>query len=87
MIDTVSIRPTKLYRLRDNLPHEEMVVCLAAGIRPDEILWLVGNRRARSRLLVEYYGEFRQTYKQAMGYSPTGTTWKNMPMRYFVPVE
>lgn len=86
MNDTVNIRPTKLYRLRDDLPHEEMVICLARGITPGEVLWLVGNRPSS---LGGYIGHFRQTYTQRNGYSPTGKSWPNMPMRYFeeIPCE
>jgi hypothetical protein len=81
MNDTVNIRPTRLYILRDDLPREEMVICLAAGIKPGETLWLVANRPSS---LGGYIGTFRQTYQSRPGYlSPTGKLFGNMPMRYF----
>jgi hypothetical protein len=72
---------TKLYKMRDDLPHEERVIVRAAGIGPDDILWCEGNRPSS---LGGYLGTFRQTYQSRPGFlSPTGQTFNNMPMRYF----
>lgn len=82
-MNNVTVKFTKLYRLREDLSQEEKVICLAAGIVPGEILWCLNNRPSS---LGGYIGNFARTYKQAYGYSPGAVEFKNMPMRYFEQV-
>lgn len=82
--DSVNIRPTKLYRLRSDLCREALVICLSAGVKPGEVLWLAGSRPSS---LGGYLGHFFQTYVQVNGYSPTGKDWPNMPMDYFEAID
>jgi hypothetical protein len=76
----MTIKPSRLYRMRDDLPHDEAVICLAAGIKRGQILWCDGNRPSS---LGGYIGNFRDTYTHALGTSPGSKRFDNFPMRYF----
>lgn len=84
-MSNVNVITTKLYKVRKNLPREEMVIILAAGIKRGQILWCEGNRKA---LTGEYIGNFYAAYESPRGlfHPDTSRRFPNMPMRYFQEV-
>ena len=80
----MDIKPTRLFRLRTDIPHDERVAAICAGIQDDQLYWLVSSRPSS---LGGYIGWFATTYRHAMGISPQHTVCKNLPMRYMQAVE
>lgn len=79
-----TVRTTRLYRLRDNLSHDEMVHALAVlRMKPDEVYWLNGSRPSS---LGGYIGNFEGTYLHRGSYSPNGRPYPNTPMEFLTEV-
>lgn len=79
-----TIKTTKLYRIRADLTRDEFIPAYVAGIRPDTIYWLEGNRPSS---LGGYIGSFRGTYQHSGSIiSPNSQEFRNLPMDYFEEV-
>lgn len=75
-----NVAPAKLYKVRKNLPHLELVIVLIAGIVESDVLWLHGDRRSSLGGL----GTFSLAYESSSGrFSPSDKMFYNFPMRYF----
>ena len=79
-----TIKTTRLYRMRADLTRHEFIPAYVAGIRPDTIYWLDGNRQSS---LGGYIGNFRGTYQHSGNMlSPSSEEFRNLPMDYFEEV-
>lgn len=70
---------SRLWKLREDITHEERVIAIVAGIVPDSLYWLESSRRSS---LGGYIGNLRETYRHARGISPSGKSIDNLPLRY-----
>lgn len=75
----MNIKPSRLYRLKDELPHEEFVAARVAGIEPGKTYWMEGSRPSS---LGGFIGTFRDTYEHSLGVSPGSREFRNIPTRY-----
>lgn len=74
-----TIQTTRIYRLRDDLPHDEAVAARCAGLEAGKLYWLDGSRPSS---LGGYIGQFRGTYAHGWHRSPNWSSFPNIPMRY-----
>lgn len=79
-----TIATSQIRKLRDDLPREDYVAALCAGLKPGQLYWLLGSRPSS---LGGFLVTLCETYEHAGRLSPKGTPIENIPSRYLEVVN